>query len=181
MAGVGCDKVVVSTDHVQIARHAMMMGADVDARPDELAQDDSKIADVLAEYFGRGIYCDICVLLQPTSPLVRQKDVADVVAALMADEEANSAQTVCEVPHNYHAWNQRVILDYGRHVEFMQKDRSSNKQDKPSTYKFGNVVAFRPKAMLEQREVFALPSIPIVIPEEFAVDVDGPEDLNDCR
>ena len=169
-AGAVCDDLVVSTDHPDISARARLRGARVDVRPESLCGDDVKIVDVLAEYFARN-EVDICVLLQPTSPLVRREDIRAVVEALGFDYgQKNSAQTVIECPHNAHGWNQREIL--GGKVDFVVPDRSSNKQDKPKRYLFGNVVAFRPKALLAQREVFAVPSVPIVIPREFALDID---------
>jgi hypothetical protein len=58
-----------------------------------------------------------------------------------------------------------------------ERRRAYNKQTKPTHYLFGNVVAFRTVAAVEQGIVFADPSLAMEIPTFYGFDCDGPEDF----
>ena len=94
------------------------------------------------------------------------------------DINAGSAQTIATFPHNYHAFNQRVIN--GKKVQFVfreERRQCYNKQKKPIFHCFGNIVVTRTQALIEKKEIFAEPSLGWEIPFPYALDVDGPEDL----
>jgi CMP-N-acetylneuraminic acid synthetase len=91
---------------------------------------------------------------------------------------ANSIQTISTFPHNYHAYNQRIIEDGAVKFRFVEeRARCYNKQSKPEFFVFGNLVVTRSQALHQMGEVFAQPSLPYKIPYRYALDVDGPEDL----
>ncbi|GKT37469.1 acylneuraminate cytidylyltransferase family protein, partial [Aduncisulcus paluster] len=80
-------------------------------------------------------------LLQPTSPFLLPAQIDACSEALRDNPEANSAQTVAEIPHNYHAFNQRVIKDGAVDFNFTEERKFCyNKQSKPHFYSFGNLV-----------------------------------------
>src|SRR5919206_1460637 len=78
------DRVVVSTDSDEIAAIARELGADVLARPAELARDETPMRDVLLHALDELGRPEILVLLQPTSPLRRAEHVDAAVALLRA-------------------------------------------------------------------------------------------------
>ena len=125
----------------------------------------------LARYF-RCLGC-------PTQ-VVRSDQIDAAVQALLDRPEANSAQTVVKVPHQFHAYNQRMMLDHGNDIRFMfEKERKigHSKQTKPKFYTYGNLIVTRTISLFENRTLFGRPSIPIVIPRYSAYDLDGPEDI----
>lgn len=67
------DRVIVSTDDEKIAAAARALGAEVYARPPELATDTALVADAIRELWARlraeGERAEILVLLEATSPL----------------------------------------------------------------------------------------------------------------
>ena len=71
------DRVVVSTEDEEIAEVSKKYGAEVLERPEELARDDSPTIDavmhVLNWFEERKEFFDIVVLLEPTSPLRKEK------------------------------------------------------------------------------------------------------------
>ena len=81
--GLACrqiDKLVVSTDSQKYANLAKFYGAEVPfLRPKELAEDDTAMIPVLQHavkfYEEKGGKIDTVVLLDPTSPLRRVKDI----------------------------------------------------------------------------------------------------------
>ena len=176
-------RIICSTDHHQIKSFCLAQDIEVQMRPDALSADDTNVLDVLLyllQQFQKteGVLPFAVALLQPTSPFTLTYHIDSCVQRLRENDSANSAQTVSAFPHNYHAFNQRVIE--GGSVAFrFSKERQKyyNKQTKPKFYVFGNVVVVRSAALLQRKEIFANPSMPNIIPFHYALDVDGPEDL----
>jgi CMP-N-acetylneuraminic acid synthetase len=152
-------------------------------RPKHLAADDTNVLDVLIfllEQFQKteGVLPFAIALLQPTSPFTLSDHIDSCVHHLLENKLANSTQTVSEFPHNYHAYNQRIIADGSVAFQFSEERKKYyNKQEKPKFYIFGNLVVVRSTALLQRKEIFPIPSIPNVIPFHYALDLDGPEDL----
>lgn len=92
------DEIFVSTDDAEIAKTAENAGINVPVlRPPELARDDSPTIDTIfhvLDYYGqKGIYFDIVVLLEPTSPLRKINDIDDAIKKLL-DNISNSESLV---------------------------------------------------------------------------------------
>ncbi|MDO9535546.1 MAG: acylneuraminate cytidylyltransferase family protein [Bacillota bacterium] len=102
------NRVIVSTDNLQIARVAEEYGAEVLDRPPHLAKDDSIPADVvrkaIKQFRDAGMKSDILTYLQPTSPLREKKDVIDCLELLA--QGYDSAATFTEAAlHPHQAWH----------------------------------------------------------------------------
>jgi CMP-N,N'-diacetyllegionaminic acid synthase len=176
-------RIICSTEHPQIATECHRMKIEVHHRPESLCRDDTPILDVLSHLLNdmeakdRAVP-EIIALLQPTSPFVLPHDIDTAVSLLRADARADSVQTLCTFPHNYHAYNQRVVENGLVRFRFPEERKEChNKQRKPTFYIFGNLIAARVRTITEQKEVFGARSLSQIIPEAYAVDVDGPEDL----
>lgn len=180
------DRIVCSTEDQRIADVCRELDIEVAPRPPELAGDDSPvtaaITDILQRMENEGYKPDAVALLQVTSPFLLPEHIDRTVEALANDPDAMSAQTVSPIPHNFHAYNQREIG--GSYVRFHfrdERERCYNKQTKPKFFRFGNLVVTRSKALLAGQSCFAEPSVPVEIPEPYALDVDGPEDLETAK
>jgi CMP-N,N'-diacetyllegionaminic acid synthase len=92
------DKVVVSTDSYEIANVAIEAGAEVDMRSEELSADTSTTIDVLKDFLIRQDSYDVCVTLQPTSPLRTADDVTKSLE-LLDKMNADAIISVCKVEH----------------------------------------------------------------------------------
>lgn len=176
-------RVICSTEHPQIAAECHRMKIDVHRRPESLCQDDTPVLDVLShllddmEAKGESLP-EIIALLQPTSPFVLPEDIDAAVSLLCADSQADSVQTVCAFPHNYHAYNQRVVENGLVRFRFpAERKECHNKQRKPAFYIFGNLVAARVRTIREGKDVFGARSLSRLIANAYAIDVDGQEDL----
>jgi CMP-N,N'-diacetyllegionaminic acid synthase len=177
------DRVFCSTDDERIASVAQAAGAEIAWRPGGLATDEAPVSAAiqhfLRELAAADAKCPAAVaLLQPTSPYVLPAHIDAAVDALMSDPQAQSVQTVTDLPHNHHAFNQREITD--GYVRFrFEKERMSayNKQRKPKLYAFGNLIVTRAAPLLENGNVFAAPSVAVKVPAPYAVDVDTGEDF----
>jgi len=144
-------------------------------RPEHLCTPDSPIYETVEYHTGAK---DVIILLQPTSPFVTTHDIWNCIETLEKHPEANSVQTIYRVPHNQHAWNQRIFTDpYVRFQNPELRKEGYNKQHKPPLDCFGNVLACRVGPMLEQRDLFCTPSIGIKIPFYRALDIDTYDDI----
>lgn len=85
------DQVVVSTDGADIAEVARHAGAEVLARPAELAGDEATTIAVLGHVAEHFPDADPLIVLQPTSPLRDPGLIDDCMAAFLADDCDNLA------------------------------------------------------------------------------------------
>ena len=90
------DRVIVSTDHPEIADVAKRWGAEVPfLRPEELATDDASTESVLkhaVEWLdAHGTPVDIVVFLQPTDVFRKRWMIKEAVRALLEDPQLDSA------------------------------------------------------------------------------------------
>ncbi|MBI3825257.1 MAG: acylneuraminate cytidylyltransferase family protein [Candidatus Rokubacteria bacterium] len=176
-------RIICSTDHDGIA--AVCAGRDVEVhrRPAALARDETPVVDVLChllEDLGarEGGVAELVPLLQPTSPFVLPGHIDACLEALARDPRADSAQTIATLPHNHHAYNQRVVEDGLLRFRFPEeRARFYAKQTKPKHYVFGNLVVTRSSTIVEKRTLFGDRSLPVEIPFRYATDVDTQEDL----
>jgi N-acylneuraminate cytidylyltransferase len=84
------DLVAVSTDGEAIAAAAQAAGAEVIARPAQLASDtatsESALLHALDELAARGIRADVLVFIQATSPFIAPEDLDFAITRILTDE-----------------------------------------------------------------------------------------------
>lgn len=177
------DRLLCSTDDEKIADICKGYGVEVMKRPDELSGDLVPVIDVLTDILNRlkkeEAYMPFAVaLLQPTSPFVLPEHIDRCVELLRGDPSAGSVQTIAKLPHNHHAFNQRELSSGAVSFRFpKEREACYNKQKKPEFYAFGNLVVTRTSSLLEGKGVFAVPSLGSEIDPYYALDLDGPGDL----
>jgi len=93
------DKVIVSTDDMQIAEISKNEGAEIPfMRPSRLATDTAKTVDVvenlISELSKVEEKYDVIVLLEPTSPLRKENDIDSTIEALEREGEFDGAVTL---------------------------------------------------------------------------------------
>lgn len=174
------DRVIVSTDDLEIGERAKTHGALTAGRPQHLCGDDVPIAAVISDLLDQDrMWPDVIILLQPTSPFVLPMDMDRAMSAFkLHDVKLNSFENIAEVPHNHHEYNQRIVNEHlsiwmhpnERHLYY-------NKQNKPDRYTFGNLLAFRPKIFMQAGNLFQYPRGCVEIPRAYAHDVDDQLDL----
>ncbi|MBW1699417.1 MAG: acylneuraminate cytidylyltransferase family protein [Deltaproteobacteria bacterium] len=172
-------RIICSTDESKIATRAHALGIEVDWRSEELSTDEAAVVDVAREFLSRQKRIpEILALIQPTSPFLLPEHIDALLTRMTQNHDANSAQTICPTPHNFHPWNQRIVV--GSRVRFMfaaERKKAYNKQRKPTVYSFGNLVAARSSALLDGMDFFAEPSEGLPVKWPYNLDVDGPDDL----
>jgi CMP-N-acetylneuraminic acid synthetase len=177
------DEIICSTDSEEIARKADALDIKAVERPLGMCDGESyPIHEIVIEYLNeRDNDPDTVVLLQPTSPFVTSEQINLVLKRLdpLRHSRWASCQTLADIPHNFHAWNQRTRNAETGHVQFCFPDLRKtgfNKAHKPTFYKFGNLVATK-TADLRIDGFFAAPSFGHLVPWTQALDLDGLEDF----
>lgn len=165
------DRVIVSTDDEEIAHISKSFSAEVPfLRPKELAQDNSPGIDLVIHAINNLKDINDVLLLQPTSPLRRTKDI-DEIFKLRAKKSTTSAVS---------------ISDSGKHIDLFFRMDSHNKI-KPISSKFksmprqkynklynvnGALYLSTKDSILQNLSFFTSNTIGYVMPAEYSIDID---------
>lgn len=175
-------RLICSTDSGAIQAHCKKMEVEVSIRPRELAEDMTPVLEVLLHYLkeqgARESLPEYIALIQPTSPFLLPAHIDQCIKALYANPHANSVQTVTVCSHNNHAFNQRIVdngVVYFRFPE--ERKKAYNKQHKQKHWIFGNLIITKTQALLENKGIFAEPSLAIEIENPYSFDADTLEDF----
>ena len=178
------DRLIVSTDHPDIARIARECGAEVPfTRPPELAEDvASELVTQHAVRFveERGYPVRIVLTMQPTTPFCTAEDI-DACIAKMLETDLDTVFTACEV-HERPEWMYRCDdLDEHRVVpltgRLVQGDAGIS-QKLPRLYiPNGAVWATRRHVLMEEGLITGPKAGIVVMSRERSVDIDEPIDF----
>jgi N-acylneuraminate cytidylyltransferase len=177
------DRVLVSTDDVQIADIARAAGADVPfLRPAELAGDDVTDLPVFEHalswlFDAEGYVPDLVVHLRPTSPLRPPGLVDEGIRRLLAEPAASSVRIVTDPANNpYKMW--RIadgvlvpLVDSGIPEQYNQP-----RQKLPRVYwQIGTLDVIRTSTITEHGSMSGDRILAMVVGRELAADVDDEE------
>lgn len=182
-----CDEVVLSTDSAAYAQEGLKAGAHVPClRPKSLAQDSTPMMGVIEHMVemveAEGERVDIVVLLQPTSPFRRARDVDNCIK-LLKKSKTDSVVSVVRLPDHY---NPCTVLWQGKKGLYfpLNKDyKYSRRQDMPPAWiRNGAIYVFR-RELLRRRKptFFGEKMLPYEMDARFHVNIDAPEDLARAR
>lgn len=176
------DKVVVSTDDLNISIVSQYFGAEVINRPDELSADHSMSIDVVKHTLNvidqQEENYDIMLYLQPTSPLRSKEDIYDCLDLLIEnDQKYKSVATFSHAQLNpMRAWS----LEGSIPKTFIEHANPFLPRQKlPKAYQLnGSVYAFYTKVINKETEkFFGDDTGAVIIPNERAIDIDDEIDL----
>lgn len=172
------DRVVVSTDSLEIAKVATEFGAEVPfMRPQEFAQDNTPSSLVIAHalHLLDEDY-KACVTLQPTSPLLLPEDIDKGIKQLFFESNFRVIRSITPV-EIHPEWLYSIDAD-GRIVPAMPDiSRQRPSQSLPQYYTLNGCFTIARKDNLGEGEGGC------VIPHERAIDIDTMEDFKraeDC-
>jgi CMP-N,N'-diacetyllegionaminic acid synthase len=160
LAAERMDRVILTTDDVEIAEVGRLCGLDVPfLRPPELARDDTPTLPVIQHALRRieekGERYDAICLLQPTNPIRRPGEI-DACIELLERKGLDSVITVLEVPAKYNPhW---VFFESEEGLLHLSTGESSpipRRQDLPMAYhREGSVYVARREVVMEQNSLF---------------------------
>ena len=172
--------IVVSTEDDEIAEVARSFGAQVLARPAELAGDKTPMLPVVRDVFSTleaqlAIQFMYGVVLQPTAPLRSFADI-DQAVAILQQSGADSVVSVYRVFDHHPARMYR--LEHERLVALENEPVGRLRQDLPAVYhRNGAVYAFRRGLIDETDSLIGPDTRAYVMPEEHSVNIDNEIDL----
>lgn len=172
-------EVFVSTDHEEIARVSRSAGAKVLIRSIELSSDTASTDDVLVDAAKQlGLQrTDILVLLQATSPLMKQSRINECIQMLSADSSLNSVITV-KNGHPFMWKKSRMGFEPDGHSRDYRPRRQELTQ---SGWETGACYAVRVSALLEFKVRYPFPTGVIDTHFYEAIDIDSWDDLIAAR
>ena len=177
------DKLIVSTDDIEIANISKNLGAEVPfIRPQKLSDDFTPIVEVLnhcLNWFKKyDTYIEALVLLQPTSPL-RKAIHIDQAIKLFRSNLASSVVSVVKVPHQYSPFSVMKINN-DKTLNYFLKEGSSytRRQDKPDFFaRNGPSILVTKPEIIRQRDLYGNKCYPYVMDPKDSIDIDSYEDL----
>lgn len=175
------DCVIVSTDSEEIAEIAKEAGAEVPfIRPEELASDGSKSADLMIHavkfYRDRQIEYDDIVLLQPTSPLRNYRDIVEAVE--LYDRKGGLSLVSCYKEESVSEYNAYRIKDDMGIALHMDHNKGKRRQDLPELFVRNGAVFITDVAyLLESGLVISEEPVVYVMPKERSINIDTQYDM----
>ena len=179
MATPGILRHIVSTDDAAIAEEARANGAEVIERPAELATDTAGTLgvcqQVVKEVEKEGKRVDVIVLLQPTSPFRKQRDIEDALKKL----QENEASAVIGVSHA--KLGPKWLLqetESGLQFAFANTFDSIRTQDQPALYQPNGYLYIYRRDTLMTAEGYAWgeKALPHLVEAPFDLDIDTEND-----
>ena len=177
------DRVVVSTDDLEIGSVAREYGAEVPfVRPAELARDDTPDLPVcqhaLRWLMMHENYCpEIVVWLRPTSPLRTVQDI-NAAVRLLLETGADCVRSICPAEHHPY-WMKRLegnrLLPF---VEGVDESKYYRRQELPPAYRLNGAVDVTwCKRVVEDGKLFDGDMRGYLMPMERSVDLDSELDF----
>jgi len=171
-------RVVVSTDSENIAEEAMSYNIEVHRRRNLTSSDSAKTIDVIKD-----IYCDmeltneVCVLLQPTSPL---RQVSDIQACMNEYKKNYFLGSVVSVTLcDHHPYKVLVQNSEGEMAPIRKiSDLEAPRQKLPKALRVNGAVYISSfKELIENNSFFSHPISFFEMDENESIDIDNYKDL----
>ncbi len=170
------DKVLVTSDSIQILNISKKFGVSIIKRPEELATDEASSFDAIQDAIKRTETYDYIILLQPTSPL-RNAVHIDEAIELLESKKADAIISVCETEHSP-LWS-NTLADDESMSEFL-RDEVLNKrsQDLDKYYRLnGAIYICKTEKLLREKSFFLQDNIfAYTMDKKSSIDID--EDID---
>ncbi len=183
-------RIIVSTDHPDIANVAKMFGTEVVMRPQELATAESPIDDTLRHVMTylrteEGFHTDFIVSMQANMPVRKDGEIDRLVQRLEQTPWATAVATAYKISQRPE-WAKLVVNKDTMEIRpFIDAGTSYRMQDLPDLYLLdGSIVVVRAEVLQKaagDRRVHAYLGDRVVIEVHetmYAVEIDEPEDVS---
>ncbi|MBF0504253.1 MAG: acylneuraminate cytidylyltransferase family protein [Candidatus Omnitrophica bacterium] len=175
------DRVIVSTDDKKIANISKQYQAQVPfLRPAALATDKAAMMDVVfhaMEWIKRNNDSyDLIMLLQPTSPLRKSRDIDDAIKWLFK-KNAKAIVSVCKTEH--HPYGANVLPKNGCMGTFIRPEIvNKNRQQLPVFYRINGAIYLANWSYLKKnRQFLGKKTYAYIMPAVRSVDIDSHMDF----
>lgn len=146
------NKIIVSTDAVEIANIALEYGSEVVMRPAELAEDTSNVVTAVEHvYKSLNEKFEIIILLQPTSPFRTTKDLDTIIEMFENDQTLESVISVIALD-DFHPARMYCLDKNQELIPFIDNGESTRRQDlEPVYYRNGCFYAIKTEVFLKEK------------------------------
>ena len=175
------DRIVVSSDSLEIQKIGTQYGAEAIKRPKHLATDKAKPEQTLSHALNwlerRRFEPDIIIYLQPTSPL-RNTEHIDKALEELIDKKAAALISVCDIEKKY--LKTFIAGEQGRLKGAVNNNYPfMNRQELPDVYlPNGAIYIIYTKEFKRFGQLFVPnKTIPFIMNKDESIDIDRPEDL----
>jgi CMP-N-acetylneuraminic acid synthetase len=180
----GVDIVAVSTEDEEIASVSRILGAEIIKRPDELAEDEVSLPEVIKHaklYFeDQEIVPKRFISLQPTGPFITSQSLTKAIA-LHERTNCNSVVSIAEITQSHPYWAKSYDPETGKVNSFLDVDvqRYPQKQDLPRCYMYTGGFYIRKTELLNEPDGFYLGSDirGYLLMDEEVLDIDTEDDM----
>jgi N-acylneuraminate cytidylyltransferase/CMP-N,N'-diacetyllegionaminic acid synthase len=177
-------RVIVSTEDTAIKQTALSFGAEVIDRPTSLAQDNTRIEDVITQVLkiikSEKYQAKYFVLLQPTSPLRGAEHIDNAAKLFFTTKRALSLMSVTEPEH--HPYKFLKVENQILKPFFNADSLSRPRQMLPIFYRQnGAIYIEKIHLFLEYNTFFIPPCVPFLMSHDESVDIDTYFDLMKCE
>lgn len=175
------DKVVVTTDSPQISEIAKSFKLEVINRPKNISLDTSPVIEAIkhAVFYleSKGGKINTIVLLQPTSPFRKTKDI-NTALDLLNKSDTDSVASVCEAEHNPYFVMAKVNAGFLNYPLLKPSKKIANRQEAPKVYRLnGSIYAIKRNIVVNKNSIITGKTRPLVMPSNLSIDIDSPQDL----
>lgn len=174
------DRIIVSTDDIEIAEVALKYGAEIPfMRPNELASDTALAVDNYIYTIDRiskeeGVNINEFVVLQPTSPLRKYEDI-DGAIELFRLKGADSVISYTKEAHPI-AWHKYLDLE-NRLIDILPNTIANRQDNRVSYHPNGAVYVFKTD-LINRRTYTSENTFAYIMPRSRSVDIDYQEDFD---
>ena len=178
------DEIVVSTDDKKIAEISKNFGAKIPyLRPKALATDEAKTVDVVLDivnYYNEKLNrkFDVVIVLQPTSPLRKAKDIKNALNFFLK-KKANAVISVCETEHSP-KWANKLPKNLSMNSFLKSEVINTRSQDLEKYYRLnGAIYIIKTERLLVDENLFPKKkSFAFIMPTLRSIDIDTEIDFN---
>lgn len=172
------DKIVVSTEDLEIKEISESLGIEVVLRDESLACDYAKTKDVLLSVVEKlDEKFDAVMTLQPTSPFRKVHHINESIEIFSLDNNADSLVSIVDVAHNMIPESIMEKNDEGYLESFLEHEHINlRRQDKPKYYARNGAAVYITKVNRLKNYIFGGNLIGYPMNKVESIDIDDIED-----
>jgi CMP-N,N'-diacetyllegionaminic acid synthase len=172
------DKVIVSTDDLDIEKISINFGALIIRRPSILATDNASTLDTIRHSIEKTASINdktIIIVLQPTSPLREQRHIIDALE--LFTNNFTSVVSVCEAEHTPY---KMYKINDERLVDFVSQDwRGIPRQKIPKVFREnGSIYVTSAYHIMKLNSLRGDKPRPYIMENHFSIDIDTKNDIS---
>ncbi len=176
------DRVLVTSEDVEILDISQAAGAEIIERPVELASDTATTIDTVVHAIKKSekVY-DYIVLLQPTSPLRVEKHIDEAIE-LLKTKKADAVVSVCKMEHSP-LWSNTLDSSLSMNGFIKNSVYNKRRQDMEDYYRLNGAIYICNTSLLlhERRFILKKNTYAYKMSKRASVDIDNELDFKICK